>query len=211
MKRKLTRIQIITLLVTISPVIYFLINFVKGEYFPYPTLFLIQFSGNMAILFLVLSLSCSPLQNTFGLGAMLRARKIFGLSSFYYALLHAFAFIGLDYQFNIGWLLPEFTSKPYLLLGLAALILLIILAFTSIKRFQIRYSLFWKKLHKIVYAIALLVGIHQYLAIKGDKLNAVAYLIVFSMLMILRIPAIKSKIVLKNCSGCRKINQWLIT
>lgn len=210
MKRP-SRIMIISWIAAALPAVRFIIAYAQGSYEPYPTLFLTQFSGTTAITFLLLSLACTPLRTIFSLSSLIQSRKVFGLTSFYYALVHALTFLVLDYQLKWNWLIPEFQNKPYLLLGLAALLLLLVLALTSIRSFQKRTADLWLKIHRWVYAAALLVLIHQYFAIKGDKRTAIVYLVVFVILMVLRIPFIKSKVRIKGEDGIQKINHWLLS
>jgi len=200
------KIKIIAWIASILPAGWFIINYTQGAYNPYPTLFLTQFAGKTAIVFLLLSLACTPLRNIFSLSSLIQLRKVFGLASFYYALAHALTFLVLDYQLKWNWLIPEFQTKPYLLLGLAALLLLLVLAFTSIKTFQKRTANLWIKIHRWVYPTTLLVLIHQYYAIKGDKRTALLYLAIYGILMILRIPFIKSKVRIKREDSFQKIN-----
>ncbi len=210
MKRP-SKIKIIAWVASILPAGWFIINYALGAYNPYPTLFLTQFAGKTAIVFLLLSLACTPLRNIFSCSSLNQPRKVFGLASFYYALAHALTFLVLDYHLKWNWLLPEFQNKPYLLLGLAALLLLLVLALTSIRSFQKRTADLWIKIHRWVYPTTLLVLIHQYFAIKGDKRTAILYLVIFGILMILRVPFIKSKVRIKREDSFQKINRWLLS
>ncbi|NMC47467.1 MAG: sulfoxide reductase heme-binding subunit YedZ [Chloroflexi bacterium] len=211
MKKRFSKVHLITLLISVVPAGVFLFNYIRHAYDPYPTLFLTQFSARTALLFLLVSLACTPLRNMLGMSALLKVRKITGLAAFYYALLHTFTFIVLDYQLNLNWLIPEFRDKPYLLLGLAALVLLIPLALTSGERVQVRLGKIWKRIHRLVYLIGLLVLVHQYFAIKGDKSSAVVYMMVYGILMLLRLPLIRDTLKIKSCTICHTINQWLIS
>jgi len=211
MKNKPAKIQLLTFLIVIIPAVWFIINYTQSAYDPYPTLFLTQFSGRYAIAFLLLSLACTPFSNIFNMNALHQARRSFGLASFYYAAAHASTFIILDYQLNLDWLILEFIHKPYLILGLAAFTLLILLAFTSGKTFQKKFSKLWVKLQQLVYIIGMLVLIHIYFALKGDKSIAFVYLMIYIALMLLRIPVIKDKILIKEYPICQKLNHWLIS
>ena len=209
MRKKPSNIQMLSFLASLAPAIWFLINYTQGAYSSYPTLFLIQFSGKWAIIFLLASLTCTPLRILLSLNSILQARKIIGLAAFYYAAVHAGTFIILDYQFNLRWLIPEFQTKPYLLLGLAALLLLLCLALTSGKTFQRKFSKLWIKIHRFVYLIGLLVLLHSYFAIKGEKSTAFVNLAIYLILMLLRIPAIRDKISLKDHKTFQNLNHWL--
>ncbi len=209
MRKKPSNIQILSFFASLIPAIWFIINFTQGVYSSYPTLFLTQFSGKWAIIFLLASLACTPMYSIFHMNSFLQARKTIGLAAFYYAAVHAGTFIILDYQFNLRWLIPEFQTKPYLLLGLTALLLLLCLALTSGKGFQRKFSKLWIKIHRFVYLIGLLVLLHSYFAIKGEKTTAFVNLAIYLILMLLRIPAIRDKISLKDRKTFQNLNHWL--
>ena len=79
-------------------------------------------TGRAAIILLMASLACTPLNILFGWRQVLTLRKSLGLWAFAYALLHLLNFVGLDYAFNLGQIFQDaILSKPYILAGLAAL------------------------------------------------------------------------------------------
>ncbi len=209
MRKKPSNIQILSFLAPLAPAIWFVINYAQGAYSSYPTLFLTQFSGKWAIALLLASLACTPLNSIFHMNSLLQARKILGLVSFYYAAVHAGTFIVLDYHLNLRWLVPEFQTKPYLLLGLAAFFLLLFLALTSGKNLQRKFAKLWIKIHRFVYLIGLLVLLHSCFAIKGEKRIAFIYIIFYLTLMILRFPVVRDKISLKDHKTFQNLNHWL--
>ncbi len=209
MRKKPSNIQILSFLASLAPPIWFINNYAQGAYSSYPTLFLTQFSGKWAIAFLLASLACTPLNTIFHINSLLQVRKIIGLSSFYYAAVHAGTFIILDYRLNLRWLIPEFQTKPYLLLGLAAFFLLLCLALTSGKSFQRKFAKLWIKIHRFVYLIGILVLIHSFFAIKGEKTSAFIYIIIYLTLMILRFPVVRDRISLKEHKIYKNLNHWL--
>ncbi len=133
-------------------------------------------TGRTAITLLVLSLACTPIRNFFGLTSFLKIRKTLGLFAFLYAALHFTIFAVLDYQLNLAWIMDEIRIKPFIQIGLAALVLLIPLAITSINSFQKRLGKTWKALHRIVYLAVVLVVFHYLLAVKGDTIKPLIYM-----------------------------------
>lgn len=209
MRNRLSKIKWFTLLSAILPALWLIYQTWRGAFAPFPTLFITQYAGRFAVYLLLLSLASTPIRNIFSLTAFIYPRKIWGLASFYYAILHAFTFIGIDYQFNLQWLVPEFRDKPYLLLGLAALIFLLLMAVTSIKNIQKGIRSVWIRLHKGIYFFGLLILIHQYLAIKGDKRDALILIIIYSILMLLRIPTLQKVVTIRKKNKLSKFDQWL--
>ncbi len=117
----------------------------------------------------------------------------------------------LDYQLNISWILPELRQKPFLQIGLIALVLLIPLAITSINKIRRNMKGTWKTLHRIVYIIAALVLLHVALASKGDIINPAILSGFYLVAMILRIPFFKTIQISTPPEWMRKINAYLIS
>jgi sulfoxide reductase heme-binding subunit YedZ len=125
------------------------------------------------------------------MSALLKVRKSLAWLPLLLPCLHAFTFIVLDYQLNLNWLIPEFRDKPYLLLGLAALVLLIPWRSPPGERVQGTPGKNNGSASIAGISHRLLVLVHQYFAIKGDKSSAVVYMMVYGILMLLRLPLIR--------------------
>jgi len=165
---KISRGQLITAVLCLVPLGVIIVKYAANDLTSNPIQAATLRTGQTAIALLVLSLACSPIRNLFGLTSFLKIRKTLGLFAFLYAVLHFTIFAVLDYQLNFAWIMDEIRSKPFIQIGLAALVLLIPLAITSINGFQKRLGKNWKALHKIVYLAVLLVVFHYLLAVKGD-------------------------------------------
>lgn len=115
--------------------------------------------GLWAIRLLLLALLVTPLR-WLGLN-LLRFRRQIGLVGFAYVILHLFAWISLDMAFRWGQILPDLYKRPYILIGMVALVLLIPLALTS-NNPAIRWmgALRWNRLHKLAYLATILGMIH---------------------------------------------------
>lgn len=157
----------------------------------------LQRTGQIAVVFLLISLACSPIQYMFQWPVMRRLRKIFGLYAAFYAFTHFATFAIWDYGLDLPLIWTEIKEKPFILLGLAALIILLMLTTTSFRYWQKRLGKTWRILHRSVYAAAILVLVHYFLAVKGDIFSLqgdygaplVAALILI-LLFLLRLPII---------------------
>lgn len=159
-------------------------------------------SGDIAIVLLLLSLSITPLRTLTGFNRIGPLRKTFGLNAFYYAALHLLIFLGLDYQFNLGYILEAIGFRKYILVGMAAFLILLVMAVTSIKKFKIMAGKAWKKIHSFVYLAGILVVLHYGWTMKGNFLTATGAVgwpviagIVLAILLILRIKPVKNWVV----------------
>ncbi len=207
---KPTRGQIITAFFCLLPLFSMLLAAFTHHLSANPIQDLTLRSGRAAVLLLVLSLACTPLKNLFGLTALLPVRKTLGLYSFLYVLIHFLVFAGLDFEFNLAWILDEIAQKPFIKIGLIALVLLVPLAITSIQSIQQRMGLWWGRLHRLVYLIAGLSIWHYYRASKGDILIPLIYALIFGIFMLMRIPPL-SKISISSKPGWLKsANQFML-
>lgn len=167
-------------------------------------------TGRTAITLLVLSLACTPIRIFFGLTSFLKIRKTLGLFAFLYAALHFTIFVVLDYQLNLAWIMDEIRIKPFIQIGLAALVLLIPLAITSINSFQKRLGKTWKALHRIVYLAVVLVVFHYLLAVKGDTIKPLIYMGITVFLLLMRLPVLSKFIIKKENKFITVINNFLL-
>ncbi len=130
---------------------------------------LIRTTGVIAIIFLLLSLSVTPISKKFKWSWLIKHRRWLGLWSFYYALLHFFGYILFEKGMILTSIFLDIKKRPFILLGFLAFIIMIPLAITS-SNYMIRAlgAKKWQKLHKLNYLIAIFVVIHYWLIVKSD-------------------------------------------
>lgn len=127
-----------------------------------------QRSGDIALVMLLLSLACTPLNTLFHIPWILSLRRPLGVGAFCYAALHLLIYTGWDYRFDFVQVAATVSEKPYLLVGTAALLLLTPLAITSHPWWKKKLAKNWKRLHRLVYFAAGLVVLHLAWAVKGN-------------------------------------------
>lgn len=150
--------------------------FYTGNLGPNPLAQLLHTTGRSALVLLTASLLITPLRRwltrlssftnrRYGKRLadwnwLIRLRRLLGLWCFAYALAHAwiYATFDLGYDWAAAWL--EVQEKPYLLAGMAALALLVPLAATSTQGMIRRLGRQWRRLHRLVYAVAVLALLH---------------------------------------------------
>ncbi|PTQ88223.1 sulfite oxidase heme-binding subunit YedZ [Agitococcus lubricus] len=121
---------------------------------------LVDETGLWALRILLLSLAMTPFRYWTGSGVWLHYRRMLGLFAFYYVVLHLLSYTFLLFGANWSYLQQELTKRPYIIVGFSAFLLLIPLALTSTKNWQRRLGQRWRKLHQLVYLIALLAMLH---------------------------------------------------
>ena len=128
-------------------------------------------SGRTAVALLLLSLAITPLRKIFNQPKLMRLRKPLGLYAALYAGLHFVTFAVWDYGLNLNLIWIELIQKPFLILGLGALLILAILAATSNRFAKMKLRTAWRWLQRLVYLAAVLAILHYLLAVKGDLLT----------------------------------------
>ena len=121
--------------------------------------------GRTALYFLMGSLAITPVRRLFRLNAI-HLRRALGLLAFSYAVLHLLAWVVFDMGLLWSQMLKDVVKRPYLIFGMTAFVILVILAVTS-NRYSIRrLGRRWGRLHKLVYAAAILACLHWLWALK---------------------------------------------
>jgi sulfoxide reductase heme-binding subunit YedZ len=167
-----------------------------------PNLTLEQQTGKTALIFLVLSLACSPIGSILDWKNLSKRKKALGLYGFMFAAIHVLVYVGLDYGFQIGLVVQAVLFSVYLWFGLAAILLLLPLAITSFKKMKQLLKKNWKRLHRLVYIITPIVIVHFFLSLKGNILRLqgdikqpLLYSIIVLILLVMRIPFIKRALI----------------
>ena len=122
---------------------------------------LIRSTGDWTLRFLCLTLAVTPLRQWTGWNALARLRRMIGLFTFSYGVLHFLCFAWLDMGFDLEAILKDIPKRPFILVGTAALLTMVPLAATSFNRaIKALGARRWQALHRIVYATALLGVLH---------------------------------------------------
>lgn len=160
-----------------------------------PVEFIERSSGTWALVFLLLSLTITPLKQITQLAWLIAVRRLLGLWMFAYACLHVLAYLWLDYSFDWQAIGKDIIKHPFVLVGAAAFLLTIPLAFTSNQRAIKVLKKRWKQLHQLVYVIAVLALLHFWWLVKKDVTEPVIYTMVFAVLLVPRVQhVVKDKL-----------------
>ena len=154
---------------------------------PEPIKEITHHTGEWTLLFLVFTLSMSPLKRFTNLNIWISIRRMLGLFAFFYASLHMFTYVGLDYQFDLSAISKDILTKKFIFVGFAAWFLMIPLALTSSKKMISVLRKNWKKLHRLIYLISILGVIHFLWLVKKDLTEPLIYLLIIIILLILRV------------------------
>lgn len=138
---------------------------------PNPAEALIRGTGDWVLRLLCVTLAVTPLRVWTGQSALARFRRMVGLFTFFYLVLHFLAYAWLDMGLDLHAIARDIPKRPFALVGFAALLLMIPLAATSFNRaIRALGAARWRRLHRLVYAIALL-GILHFFWMRAAKHN----------------------------------------
>ena len=145
--------------------------------------------GNWAIRLIMITLSVTPLRQITGWNWLTRFRRMLGLFTFFYALMHFLTWLLLDRglavdpAFQWAAIFEDLTERPFITIGFAALLLLTVMAVTSTNGMRRRMRRAWDKLHYSVYAVGVLGVWHYWWQVKKDTSDAWIYAVILAVLL----------------------------
>lgn len=151
----------------------------------------IHFTGIGAFNILLISLVLTPLAKKYRQGYLLQTRRLLGLYSFTYAMCHLLSFLAFEVQFDFALFVDEIIERPYITVGMVALLILFSLALTSVNSLKRKMGKNWQRLHNGVYGAVLLIALHFLWSVKSDIIEPGIYAIIALFLISLRRDKIK--------------------
>src|SRR5690606_7709638 len=139
--------------------------------------------GLWALRFLMLALAVTPLRRLTGWNVLVRFRRMLGLYAFAYASLHLAAYVGPDLRGSWTQLFEDIAKRPYITVGFLAWLLLVPPAVTSTAGWIRRLGRNWARLHRLVYAIAVLAVLHFWWLVKSDVREPALYAGIAALLL----------------------------
>jgi len=156
-----------------------------------PVEFIERHFGKWALIFLCLTLSMTPLRRITHMNQWILYRRMLGLFTFFYATVHLLCYIGLDYQFAWIDIKNDIIEHRYVLVGFLGWLLLLPLAITSSDKMIRKLKFNWKKLHRLIYLIAILGVLHFLWLVKKDITEPLIYAFIIFILFLLRLNIYK--------------------
>lgn len=109
---------------------------------------------------------------------------MFGLFTFFYALLHLSSYVSFDHVFAWGEILKDIIKRPFITVGFISLVLMVPLAVTSTNAMVRRLGgRRWQMLHRLIYLIGPLAVLHFWWMVKRDLTEPIIYALLLAMLL----------------------------
>ncbi len=151
-------------------------------------------TGEWALRLLLLTLCVTPLRRGWRWHGLIRLRRMLGLYAFFYAVLHLCVWVVFEHFFDVHALLNDILKHPYIMVGMAAFLLMLPLAITSNQYMLKRLGgAQWQQLHRLVYLVAIAAVIHFWWKMKLDISEPLIYAVILGILLMLRHPAIAKR------------------
>jgi len=146
-------------------------------------------TGTWTLVFLLVTLSITPLRKLTQQYWLIQYRRMLGLFAFFYGCLHFTTYIWLDQFFDLHSIYKDVYKRPFITAGFTAFMLMIPLAATSTKWAIRKLGKRWQTLHRLIYVSAFAGVVHYLWLVKIDKRVPEIYASVFAVLLLYRLVA----------------------
>ena len=181
--------RIVIFAVSLIPLMWIVYKTLTNQLGADPAKTIVLFTGEWAIYFLFITLAVTPLRRLFNFKNvhfrwLQIHRRMLGLFTLFYAILHVLAFFVFILGLDLSRFGKELVERPYILVTIPAIILLIALGITSTKAMMRKLEKNWIRLHKSIYLIALLAWVHVFMQVRSSYFEAVLFgLILLGLLL----------------------------
>ena len=179
-------------LLSLWPIYIIAYQIFYNELGPEPVDRIINHFGEWTLIFILLTLSMTPLKKITKSVEWIKFRRMLGLFTFFYASIHMLSYVGLDYRFDFEPLINDVLKKKFIFIGFSAWLLLIPLAITSSERMVRLLKQNWKKIHRLIYIIGIFGVLHYIWLSKTIFFKPLIFLILLIILLLFRIKITKS-------------------
>ena len=186
--RNINRSKPFLFILILFPSLLWAYQFVSGNLGVNPIEKLMDELGLMALRLIIITLMITSISNIKTLKSIVVLRRMVGLFAFYYVCLHFSTYIVLDHFLDMQFIIQDIIKRPFITFGFISFLFLIPLATTStnnmIKRLGFKL---WKKIHYLIYPVAILASMHFYVLVRADKTEPVIYMGIIILLLLHRI------------------------
>ncbi len=154
-----------------------------------PPEYLIRSSGIWAMVLLWLTLCVTPLRRLIGQPALVGVRRMLGLFSFFYTVLHVLGWAWWERGGSVTEMWADVFQRTFVWVGVLAVLPMLLLAMTSTRGWMRRLGRGWQRLHSSIYLIAALSAWHFWLVRSGkaDYREPMLYAVVLATILLARL------------------------
>ncbi len=182
--------RVAVFLAALAPLLFWSWQVANNAAGPEPGRYLLLNIGIGALWLLLFTLSLTPLTKLTRWKGFALIRRQLGLWTLAYATLHMLSYALFILGLNWALLSSEIVKRPYIIVGMIALIGLAVLGATSNRWAMKRLGKRWKPLHKFSYAILGLVLLHFFWVVRADMQEWAMYAAIAALVMLTRLPPV---------------------
>ncbi len=148
-------------------------------------------TGEWTLRLLLATLAITPLRHLTGRVWLTRLRRMLGLFAFFYLMLHFATYALLDASLDLAYIVEDVADRLYITAGFTAFLMLVPLAATSTNAMVRRLGpLWWRRLHRLVYAAGICGVVHYLWLVKADLREPLVYAGILTVLLAARLPVV---------------------
>ena len=152
-----------------------------------PIEYFLRATGVMTLVFVLATMLITPIRKWFGWNQLIKYRRIVGLFAFFYGLIHFTTYIVFDRSLDIAGTVADVIQRPFIALGMAALLMMVPLAVTSTNAMVKRLGgKRWQMLHRLIYLTAIAGVIHVWMIVKSDVFYPAIFAAILAVLLAVR-------------------------
>ena len=181
-------VKAIVFLLCLAPAGYLGWLFYREDLTANPLEYITHFTGRTALIILFITLCITPIRHLSSWNGIIRFRRLIGLFSFFYAVIHLLIYLVFDRGFVFTELGEDIAKRPYITIGFTTWLMLLTLAVTSPQAIVRRLGgKRWRAVHRLVYVAPVLGVIHFTWAQKKDIRLPLLYGLVLGVIFAVRI------------------------
>ena len=183
-------VKFLVFVLCLLPLAWLIWGIVADQLGANPAEALLRATGDWTLRFLCIVLAVTPLRQALKLPALARFRRMLGLYAFFYAMLHLLCYAWFDMGLDWGEIVLDIPKRPFILVGFATWVILLLLTITSPHRMvRLLGGRRWQWLHRLVYLCVPLALLHFFWmrAGKNNFAEVWVYALILGLLMLWRL------------------------
>ena len=151
-----------------------------------PAEFVVRYLGEWGMRALLASLLVSTIARRARRPRIIAVRRLIGVAAFTYLSAHFVGYVWLYAGADVQAIIGDLFERTYITVGFLGWLLLLPLAVTSTRGWQLRLGVRWKKLHRLVYIAAFAACVHYWWLTRDGYGEVLVYCAVTAALLLER-------------------------
>jgi len=191
--RQLTSLKIFIFILCLLPLGWLVFQLFNNQLGANPIEVVTRRIGEWGLQLLIITLCMTPLRDLMQQSWPIQIRRMLGLFSFFYVCLHFTTYLWFDQFFDWSEIWQDIVKRPFITVGMLAVVGLIPLAVTSTRKMQRRLGKNWRRLHQLIYPISIFAVVHFFWLVKADLLRPMIYSLCLAVLLSYRLFKVRIK------------------